>query len=266
MRLTNVPIGATCSSSQEAFWENRKEHRHRHQALEIAVILDGQGVFSVRDQAFAVQEGSVIFIAPQVEHAFTVFSGEMVFATIHSHGLPQTIDPLPHFFSTANAFALAHMPVSRLAAFDSLYQTCRSLLPQDPIACEDSPLWVSSLHLFTAFLGQNSIEASGRFHEKLPLAHPAISSLDPTRSIAEIADQVGLSEGHFRRIIKQHYGFSPKELLDKKRLTVAKTRLCEPLTISEVAEMTGFISLSAFSRWFHRQTGMAPSAWRENNT
>lgn len=266
MRLTNVPIGATCSSSQEAFWENRKEHRHRHQALEIAILLDGHGMFSAGGQMFAVREGAVCFIAPQTEHAFSVLSAEMVFATIHTNALPAGIDSLPHFFRAANAFALAHMPASRLAAFDSLYQTCRALLPQDPLACEESPLWASSLHLFTAFLGQNTVEASGGFHEKLPLAHPTFTAMDPTRTIAEIADQAGLSEGHYRRLIKQNYGIAPKELLAKKRLSLAKTRLCENCTISEVAEMTGFTSLSAFSRWFHQQTGMAPSAWRENNT
>jgi len=82
-------------------------------------------------------------------------------------------------------------------------------------------------------------------------------------SIAELARECGMSEGHFSRSFKQHIGLSPSRFRTLARIERARHLLREsPLPLSAIAESTGFHDEMHFSRVFKAETGMPPGHFR----
>lgn len=81
-------------------------------------------------------------------------------------------------------------------------------------------------------------------------------------------DQVARSLGVDRRTLQRHLareGESFSALLHEVRAGLAERHLSNRRqSLTEVSEMLGFTSPSAFSRWFGQQFGMSPSEWRRD--
>lgn len=83
------------------------------------------------------------------------------------------------------------------------------------------------------------------------------------RSVAALADELGVGERHLRRALEREIGVSPHELAQTHRLLLAKRLLVDSdLSISRIAYASGFQSLRRFNAAFREQYGMAPSRLR----
>lgn len=79
-------------------------------------------------------------------------------------------------------------------------------------------------------------------------------------TVEEAATIAGLSLHHFIRLFHEVYCKTPAQFLAQRKLQTAKALLLgRELTVLEVAVEVGFVNASAFSRWFRRATGLAPS-------
>ena len=82
-------------------------------------------------------------------------------------------------------------------------------------------------------------------------------------SIKELADSAGLSASHLRCRFRQEMGISLGEYLTKQRLAGARLLLEESsLPVGEIARRCGYGSIYAFSRFFRREAGLSPRAYR----
>lgn len=89
--------------------------------------------------------------------------------------------------------------------------------------------------------------------------------LDDGGGLEDIAAQFELSSRQIRRIIKKELGVSPLELIQTRRLLLAKQLLTETtLPVIEIAYASGFSSLRRFNDAFRRRYGMPPSRLRKN--
>ena len=87
--------------------------------------------------------------------------------------------------------------------------------------------------------------------------------LDDGAGLEEIAAQFGLSSRQLRRIVQQELGVSPIELLQTRRLLLAKQLLTETrLPVTEIAFASGFSSLRRFNDAFRSQYRMPPTRLR----
>jgi AraC family transcriptional regulator len=85
-------------------------------------------------------------------------------------------------------------------------------------------------------------------------------------AVDELAHLAGLSPRHFARRFRQAIGVAPRAFIETRRLQRAKGYLLQgDMNAVEVADALGFGSLSAFSRWFTRHTGVSPSRFREGS-
>lgn len=88
--------------------------------------------------------------------------------------------------------------------------------------------------------------------------------LDGGAGLEHIAAQFGWSSRQIRRILQQELGVSPIELLQTRRLLLAKQLLTETaLPITEIAFASGFASLRRFNDAFGSRYGMPPSRLRK---
>jgi AraC-like DNA-binding protein len=87
---------------------------------------------------------------------------------------------------------------------------------------------------------------------------------DPT--IAQLAQECGLSSGYFARAFRRTLGAAPHQWLMRKRIERAQELMSfGGLDLADVAIACGFVDQSHFTRVFAKHKGSAPGQWRRTN-
>lgn len=88
--------------------------------------------------------------------------------------------------------------------------------------------------------------------------------LDRPLRIAELAELLQLSDGHFHRAFRATCGLTPLQFIHRERIRRAVELLrAEPrLSTLELALRVGFTSTNFFARTFRRWTGVNPSTYK----
>jgi AraC-like DNA-binding protein len=78
-------------------------------------------------------------------------------------------------------------------------------------------------------------------------------------TLSELARVAGLSKFHFQRLFTATYGMSPATYVSHRRLERAQDLLrATNLTVTEVCDAVGFVSLGSFSSRFRALVGESP--------
>ena len=86
---------------------------------------------------------------------------------------------------------------------------------------------------------------------------------DGDAGIEQLAAKFGWSSRQIRRMVQKELGVSPIELVQTRRLLLAKQLLTETsLPVARVAYASGFASLRRFNDAFNKRYGMAPTRFR----
>ncbi len=85
------------------------------------------------------------------------------------------------------------------------------------------------------------------------------SQLDNPLSVEEVAEKIGWSADHLRRMVRLVYHTSPLELQFTARLQLARQMLRhEEISIADIGHSCGFEDPSHFARAFKARTGLTP--------
>jgi AraC-like DNA-binding protein len=85
---------------------------------------------------------------------------------------------------------------------------------------------------------------------------------NPNLKVRQFANQIGIKVRTFyRRWLEEH---TPKELLEEKKLEIAKKRLLLDFNkkIADIARELQFCDHYYFSKWFRRKVGVSPQKYR----
>lgn len=89
------------------------------------------------------------------------------------------------------------------------------------------------------------------------------NNLSRAPTVREVAEEIGVSEVHLRRLFAQQRGESPRIAFQRLLLRQASRLLRETeLTLEEIADQCGYVNASSFSRAFKADTGQAPGRFR----
>lgn len=80
--------------------------------------------------------------------------------------------------------------------------------------------------------------------------------------LARIARDAGYHPDHLTRKLKREAGLGLGALRNRLRLESAQAALASARSVADAATQCGFDDPNYFARWFRRQTGVSPSAWR----
>jgi AraC family transcriptional regulator of adaptative response / DNA-3-methyladenine glycosylase II len=81
--------------------------------------------------------------------------------------------------------------------------------------------------------------------------------------VTEIADKLGVTDRHLRRIFEEHFGVSPVDYLQTQRLLLAKRLLTDTtMSVTDVAGAAGFGSLRRLNASMKERYALSPSALR----
>ena len=123
-----------------------------------------------------------------------------------------------------------------------------------------------ALSVFYQLLGHISDDSS--LPGKAAVLRPALEFLDrnyanSTLTILELAERAHISEVYFRRLFHNHFGISPKQYIKNLRMNRAKELLKNSfVSISSIAEQSGYGNIYHFCRDFKASVGCTPSDFR----
>ncbi|MCD7762593.1 MAG: AraC family transcriptional regulator [Lachnospiraceae bacterium] len=111
---------------------------------------------------------------------------------------------------------------------------------------------------------ESASERSVRLYEKLNTVFDYMDKhYSEDLSLETVADVAGFSKFHFSRLFKECSGYNFYDYLCLLRIKAAESLLMsKEHSITEVALLSGFSSLSTFNRMFKKKKGCTPSEYR----
>ena len=89
-----------------------------------------------------------------------------------------------------------------------------------------------------------------------------LSIVSHTTPLAESIRRSGYQRDHLNRLVKKETGLTLGQYRAQLRLAKAKELLDGGAKIAPTGAAIGLADQGYFARWFRRQTGQTPSAWR----
>ena len=82
-------------------------------------------------------------------------------------------------------------------------------------------------------------------------------------SVESLAEQAKMSASNIHTLFRQHLKTSPKRYIVDMRMHLARMYLQDPyLTVKETAHKCGYHDVNNFIRVFHKEHGLSPGRWR----
>lgn len=111
--------------------------------------------------------------------------------------------------------------------------------------------------------GAGAVDAHSRARLERALARMEANYAQPLTA-DDLAEAAGLSTSHFNRLFRQWRGDSPMACLRRVRVAKARQLLADPdLSVTQIAQRTGFADVYHFSRVFRHVDGLSPTMYRE---
>jgi AraC-like DNA-binding protein len=154
-----------------------------------------------------------------------------------------------------------HCPIGSVLGDDcNLYQELASLETLDEIQ-----LWLNQLYeKILNYFQQKNEEKKSPFERALDYIH---MNYRHDFEISRIADHIGISYSHFRRIFRENTGDNVINYINTLRINESKRMLCQTsLTINDIAQHLGYNSSQTFNRFFKKYEGITPGEFRASQT
>ena len=215
-------------------------------------ILQGSCTYSFEDGAFTLEPGSVVYLPYGSSHHLNIHSEEIEFYRIDFH---LTVEDEIVLFSNAPQKMCHVAPEECAAAAQTLMDHCQFI--QNSIRKAEL--------MCTIFRTLSSKPANARRDRLSPAIRYLRENLTDKIDCSGLAQSCNLSSAQFYNLFHEEYGLSPLEYRDSLLVDRAVILLRDgAFSVSEVAEMLGFESVSYFSRFFKKHKGISPSKLQEH--
>ena len=236
---------------------------HTHSHLELFFIVGGKGQFLIQDQLYPVNPNNLVIINPNVTHTEVSLNaqpleyivlgiGGIELAT--SEGSNGRFNILDHFESVEISGCLRNIlreMEQKNTGYEDICQAYMEILiirlmRNTALSVPSEPQVVSVNHQCAAV--KRFIDL--HFKEALTLE--------------QLAEDAHMSKYYLSHAFKREYGISPIHYLITKRIEESKYLLAETdLSMSQIAQLLGFSSLSYFSQAFRRTQSVTPMEYRQ---
>lgn len=233
---------------------------------QLAICLDGKGVFSSDGKEYDIKRGDVFFFSPQVSHEYYPIGNNWTIIWIVFGG--QGVKNLLEYFSFHDIFVKTFNDEEELKKMVSL---CNDLFCiynyNESYSFELTVIMLKILNCIAPCADVNS-----RFEEDggdcknsfSPVIDFIKKHYNEMLSLNDLADVAQMSESHFCRSFKSEYGITPMAYLTRYRISVAKFLLATTEeTVEIIADKTGFPNTSYFCSVFRKHEGISPNQYHK---
>ncbi|MDP9807769.1 AraC family transcriptional activator of pobA [Rhizobium tibeticum] len=257
------------SRSSLHHWEIRP---HRHDSFfQILYIDSGSGEAMFSSVWHPIEPQSVITVPPSLDHGFR-FSrdiGGFVITVLSSHlkAFPGDRSRLGEWMASPHLTKLDMDDEDGRYVAACLQRLGHEFAQQRAGRNDLLESYLTSALLITARLSSEKQEDQGAADEnerRMELLHGLIQRHFKSHEPAAFyAKALGISPTHLNRIVRATTGHGAHELIARKLLDEAKRELVFTFgSVQEIAFRLGFSDPAYFSRFFLKQAGQTPRAWR----
>lgn len=233
---------------------------HRHEFTEIVYVTSGAGTHHVDLHAFAIEPPQLFLIAPgQVHHweADEPIAGTLVlFREDFLVGLAENLNVVLEG-------GAMRPDAERLVRVERLLAGMRDEFAHPDASQELALRNLLSLLLIECRRMADSPDPARPFGLVSEFLRAATANVNAARTVAEFAAQLCVTPGHLYEVVVAQTGRPPGEILREVTLREAQRLLARTtLSCAQVATELGFDDASYFSRFFRREAGVTPTAFR----
>jgi AraC-like DNA-binding protein len=257
---------------------------HWHDHLEFIQLIEGEAQVLIDNRTFIVRAPAILFINSCKIHSMQSLNGKS--STIHGMIFDMSLlsgsfehSELQHLFARFIQTAPILEPIlpshplwnELTTHFELAY---KEYAAQD-IGCEliiKSSLYRMMIPMLRGFQQELSLSKDlNKSFDQYKRLKPAIDFIESCYAQKIYTDTLGglvnLSPFHFTRLFKKVTGLSPMNYINRYRVDMAKRLLIEKdLTITQIAERTGFCNVNYFDKVFKEMNGFTPLELRKQFT
>ncbi len=227
-----------------------------HPNIEILYFTKGNGTVMLGEQELTVKEGDIVVVNSNVAHTITAEKKVYYYFLI-----PDSEFCIQNGIDTDNIHFASYINDENAK---SLYTAIIDEFSKNNAPFRTAGIKAAVLNMLV-YIARNHIEAdnsikSGTYTRGINYSIGYIMShITHKLTIEELAYQAGLSKYHFVRQFKKTTGYTPVAFINITRCENAKKLLSHgDLTLSEIAEKSGFETTSYFIKTFKKYNGETP--------
>ena len=237
---------------------------HTHNHVELFYIIGGKGQFLINDQLYPVNTNHLVIINPNVIHTEVSLNAQpLEYIVLGVDGIELSISGtsngqfciLDHFESLDMASCLRNILREMEMKQPGYEDVCQAFMEILIIRLMRST--GLSLPSETSAVSTNRQCAAVRRYIDLHFKEAL--------TLEQLAEEGHMNKFYLSHAFKREYGVSPINYMISRRIEESKYLLAETdLSLSQIAQLLGFSSLSYFSQVFHRTQNISPKEYRQS--
>ena len=237
---------------------------HTHNHMELFYIVGGKGQFLIEDRLYPVDPNSLVIISPNVIHTEVSLNAQpLEYIVLGVEGFELAAGEntngqfciLNHFESAEISSCLRNILREMELKNTGYEDVCQAYMEILIIRLmRNTALYMATQPQHNS--GNRQCAAVKRYidlHFKEAL------------TLELLAEEAHMNKYYLSHTFKREYGVSPINYMITRRIEESKYLLSETdLSMSQIAQLLGFSSLSYFSQVFRRTQGISPMEYRHN--
>lgn len=249
---------------------------HWHSAIEIVTPIECNFTVATYEKAYVLEPGEILVIPPGVLHETRGQKSGTRYICLFDMDCVSKIKS----FTTILPFFTSPIIISKETAPEIVDDCLRIIDEMADIYFTELPMWELRMYAkildFFAIIGENRFEniltiperSDIKRREYIDKFNALFTYIDKHYtddiSLESVAEMMGYSKFYFTRLFKKYANTTFFDYLCYKRIRAAEELLINPsLSITDVAIMSGFPSISTFNRLFKQRKNCTPTEYRE---
>lgn len=253
---------------------NRILREHRHINFEIAIVLEGRGVYHTSTGVHPMEAGDIFVFSGNEPHCITkIYPEGLKLMNLHFNWqffsrCCMACDRYPNLFFAHSKTFCNRLEASRAQPLTQLLQHLSQELQQAREQYESAVGAYVNLILVTLSRQYGYYDLQEQTHGAMDKLLQGVRFIDEhfmeDISLQQIAEKSGITPNYYTKLFHECFHVKLWDYITAKRIDRAKRMLSssEEWTVLEIATRCGFHNTANFNRAFLKFTGITPSAYR----
>ena len=237
---------------------------HTHNHLELFYIVGGKGQFLIQDQLYPVNPNNLVVINPNVTHTEVSLNAQpLEYIVLGIEGIELATNEssngqfniLDHFESLEISSCLRNILREMEQKNTGYEDVCQAYM---------EILIIRLMRNIALAVPTESQVVSGN-RQCASVKRYIDLHFKEALTLEQLAEDAHMNKYYLSHVFKREYGISPINYMITKRIEESKYLLAETdLSMSQIAQLLGFSSLSYFSQVFRRTQATTPMEYRQS--
>lgn len=238
--------------------------QHTHTHTELFFIVSGKGQFLIQDQVFPVSANDLVVISPNVLHTEASLDAKpLEYIVLGIGGIELAANGgfngqyciLDHLESAEISSCLRNILREMELKNTGYEEVCQAY----------TEILIIRLMRNIAIAAQTAPHAASGNRQCAAVKRYIDQHFKESLTLEQLAEEAHMNKYYLAHVFKRENGVSPINYMISRRIEESRYLLAETdLSLSQIARILGFSSLSYFSQVFRKTQGVSPAEFRKN--